>query len=90
MNRKLLPKRQHQKQKNRKYEDYLRIQTTPKMKMIPKRETTQNHLAQDYSTVVVAKLSPKPSPSWAEIALISSNTPTPTPPGHRQINAQID
>ena len=31
--------------------------------------------------VIIAKLSPKPSPSWAEIVLISSNTPTPHPPG---------
>ena len=27
----------------------------------------------------IAKLIPEPSPSWAEIALISSNTPTPPP-----------
>ena len=31
--------------------------------------------------VIIAKLSPKPSPSWAEIVLISFNTPTPHPPG---------
>ena len=37
----------------------------------------------------IANLSPNPSPSWAEIALISSNTPThPHPPGRRQIKAQ--
>ena len=33
--------------------------------------------------VIIAKLRPKPSPSWAEIVLISSNCPpTPTQPDH--------